>query len=185
MFWLGYTAQWTGDLAGSLRIFTELRDAVADRGPSRALADALGGRSGALSQMGRFGEAAEEARRSLAVARQVGYPLGEVLVLGGLSGIAVQVGDLDSAVRVGLEAAQITADVPGAARFVSYNLPPVLMEAGDVAAADRVCAETLARSRDAGDLWHQQGLLPVMVILDLEAGRVQDATAHLRDRFSS
>ena len=31
MFWLGYTAQWTGDLAGSLRIFTEFRDAVAGR----------------------------------------------------------------------------------------------------------------------------------------------------------
>jgi hypothetical protein len=44
--------------------------------------------------MGRFAEAAEEARQSLAVARQVGYPLGEVLVLGGLSAIAVQVGDL-------------------------------------------------------------------------------------------
>jgi hypothetical protein len=39
MFWLGYTVQWNGDLAGSLSLFTELRDAVADRGPSRALAD--------------------------------------------------------------------------------------------------------------------------------------------------
>ena len=182
MFWLGYTVQWTGDLDGSLRLFTELRDAVADRGPSRPLADALGGRSGAFSQMGRFAEAAEEARRSLAVARQVGYPLGEVLVLGGLSAIAVQVGDLDSAVRVSREAAQITADVPGAAtRFASYSLPLVLIETGDVAAADRVCAETLAQSRDAGDLWHQVGLLPVMVILDLEMGRIQDAAVHLRE----
>ena len=182
MFWLGYNAQWTGDLAGSLRIFTELRDAVADRGPSRALADGYGGRTGALVMMGRFAEAAEEARRSLAVARQVGYPLGEVLVLATLSGIAVQVGDLDSALRASREAAQITDGVPGAAvRFAGYNLPPVLIEAGDVAAADRVCAETLARSRDAGDLWHQAGLLPMMVILDLEAGRVQDAVMHLRE----
>jgi predicted ATPase/DNA-binding CsgD family transcriptional regulator len=182
MFWLGYTVQWSGDLAGSLAIFTELRDAVADRGPCRALADALGGRSGALSQMGRFAEAAEEARQSLAVARQVGYPLGEVLVLGGLSAIAVQVGDLDSALRASREAAQITAGVPGAAaRFVSYNLPAVLIEAGDVAAADRVCAETLARARDTGDLWHQVGLLPMMVTLDLEAGRIREAAVHLRE----
>ena len=182
MFWLGYTVQWTGDLAGSLTLFTELRDAVADRGPSRALADALGGRSGALSMMGRFAEAAGEARRSLAVARQVGYPLGEVLVLGGLSAIAVQVGDLDSAVRVCREAAQITAGVPGAAaRFVGYNLTFVLIAAGDMAAADRVCAETLARARDAGDQWHEQNLLPVMVTLDLEAGRIQDAAVHLRE----
>src|SRR5262249_29622233 len=52
MFWLAYTMQWTGDLADSLRLFTELRDVVADRGSSPALADALGGRSAALSQMG-------------------------------------------------------------------------------------------------------------------------------------
>src|SRR5262249_10656701 len=47
MFWLAYTMQWTGDLADSLRLFTELRDVVADRGSSPALADALGGRSAA------------------------------------------------------------------------------------------------------------------------------------------
>jgi DNA-binding CsgD family transcriptional regulator len=132
--------------------------------------------------MGRFAEAAEEARRSLAVARQVGYPLGEVLVLGGLTSHAAQVGDLDSALRASREAAQITADVPGAAaRFARCNLPPVLIEAGDVAAADRVCTEILARSRDAGDQWHLVNLLPVMVILDLEAGRIQDAAVHLRE----
>jgi predicted ATPase/DNA-binding CsgD family transcriptional regulator len=182
MFWLGYTVQWIGDPAGSLQVFTELRDAVADRGPCPALADALGGLSGALAQMGRFAEAAEEARRSLAVARQVGYPLGEVLVLGGLTSHAAQVGDLDSALRASREAAQITADVPGAAaRFARCNLPPVLIEAGDVAAADRVCTEILARSRDAGDQWHLVNLLPVMVILDLEAGRIQDAAVHLRE----
>ena len=182
MFWLGYTAQWSGDLAAALRLFTELRDAVADRGPCRALADALSGRSGALGQMGRFAEAAEEARRSLAVARELGYPAGEVLALGGLSVIAVQVGDLDSALKASRQAAQITACVPGVtARFVSYNLTFVLIEAGDVAAADRICTETLARSRDAGDLWHQVGLLPMMVSLDLAAGRIQDAAVHLRE----
>ena len=182
MFWLGYTAQWTGDLAGSLRIFTEFRDAVAGQGPSRALADALGGRSGALNQMGRFAEAAEEARQSLAVARQVGYPLGEVLVLSSLSLIAVQVGDLDSAVRAGREAAQITAGVPGAAvRFCNRNLAYMLVEAGDAGAGDRVCAETLARSRDVGDQWALAGLLPMMVNFDLMAGRIQDAAVHLRE----
>jgi DNA-binding CsgD family transcriptional regulator len=182
MFWLGYNAQWTWDLAGSLRIFTEFRDAVAGQGPSRALADALGGRSGALNQMGRFAEAAEEARQSLAVARQVGYPLGEVLVLSSLSLIAVQVGDLDSAVRAGREAAQITAGVPGAAvRFCNRNLAYMLVEAGDAGTGDRVCAETLARSRDVGDHWALVGLLPMMVNFDLMAGRIQDATVHLRE----
>jgi DNA-binding CsgD family transcriptional regulator len=72
--------------------------------------------------------------------------------------------------------------VPGAAaRFASCNLPPVLIEAGDVAAADRVCAEILARSRAAGDQWHLVNLLPVMVVLDLKAGCIQDAAVHLRE----
>jgi DNA-binding CsgD family transcriptional regulator len=44
-----------------------------------------------------------------------------------------------------------------------------------------VCAEILARSRHAGDLWHLVSLLPVMVTLDLESGRIQDAAAHLRE----
>jgi tetratricopeptide (TPR) repeat protein len=96
-FWLGYTAQWTGDLGASLRHFTDLRDAVADRGSCRALADGLAGRAGALLQMGRYAEAADHARRSLAVAREAGYPMGEVLALGGLSFAAAQAGDLDGA----------------------------------------------------------------------------------------
>ena len=44
-FWLGWTALFSADLAGALGHFTALRDAVADRPPSRALADALAGRS--------------------------------------------------------------------------------------------------------------------------------------------
>ena len=84
-FWLGRTAQFSGDLAASLGHFTALRDAVAERGPCRALADGLAGRSGALSQMGRYAEAAGEARRALAVARELGYPAGEVLALADLS----------------------------------------------------------------------------------------------------
>ena len=40
---------------------------------------------------------------------------------------------------------------------------------------------TLARSRDAGDLYNQANLLSTAVTLDLEAGRLQDAAAHLRE----
>jgi DNA-binding CsgD family transcriptional regulator len=55
------------------------------------------------------------------------------------------------------------------------------VEAGDLAAAEPVCAAALARSRDAGDLWNQVALLAMMVTLDLEAGRLEDAAAHLRE----
>ena len=40
-FWLGLTAVYSADLAGALGHFTAVRDAIGDRGPSRALADCL------------------------------------------------------------------------------------------------------------------------------------------------
>jgi DNA-binding CsgD family transcriptional regulator len=60
-------------------------------------------------------------------------------------------------------------------------LAAVLIAAGDLAAAEPLCAATLARSRDAGDLFNQAALLAMMMTLDLEAGRFQDAAAHLRE----
>ena len=180
--WLGYTAQWSADLAASLGHFTALRDAAAERGPCRALADGLAGRSGALSQMGRYAEAAGEARRALAVAREVGYPAGEVLALGALTYAAFLAGDHDTAVRLARQAGQITAGIPGSvARYCGLALTAVLTGAGDLAAAEPVCAVALARCRDVGDLWNQAGLLEMTAILDLEAGCFQDAAAHLEE----
>lgn len=57
----------------------------------------------------------------------------------------------------------ITADIAGwIARLRSYFLSEVLTAAGELAAAERVCAAGLAQSREAGDLWNQVGLLPKM-----------------------
>ena len=54
------------------------------------------------------------------------------------------------------QAAQITAGVPGQiVRWCSYVLTIALINAGDLAAADEVCAAGLARSRDAGDVQTQ------------------------------
>jgi DNA-binding CsgD family transcriptional regulator len=65
--------------------------------------------------------------------------------------------------------------------FAAPAVPSVLTtEAGDLAAAERVCAAGLTRSRDAGDLQNQASLLRQMAILDLQAGRAGDAAAHLR-----
>ena len=106
----------------------------------------------------------------------------EALALAGLSLAAYDAGDLGSAVRLARQAEQITADIPGwIARVCSYVLTGVLTEAGDLAAAERICAAGLARSRDAGDLWNLAGLLPKMATLDLQAGRAEDAAAHLRE----
>jgi DNA-binding CsgD family transcriptional regulator len=163
---------------------TALRDVAAGRGPSAALAEGLGGRAVVLNNMGRTGEAAEEARRSLAVAREIGYRTGEVLALGALCFTAGSSGDLDGAVQLARQAAQITAGVPGASvRWCSYVLTGALIAAGDLADADDVCAAGLARSRDAGDMFNQWGLLPYMVFLDVQAGRLDAAAAHLREEL--
>jgi predicted ATPase/DNA-binding CsgD family transcriptional regulator len=180
--WLGYTAQWRGDLAASLSDFTVLRDAVTARGPCRALAEALTGRAAALNNMGRYGEGAEEGRLALAVARQAGYPAGEAEALRILSFAAIGAGDHGSAVRLARQAGQLTAGIGGrTVRMSGYALTWALIAAGDLAAAEPVCAATLARCREAGDLWTVAVLLPGMVILDLEAGRIRDAAAHVRE----
>ena len=83
--------------------------------------------------------------------------------------------------RLALQAGQVTAEIPGwLDRLRSIVSTEVMTEAGDLASAEPVCAASLARSRDAGDLWSEAELLIRMVILDLQAGRTGDAAAHLR-----
>ena len=181
-YWLGWTALFAADLVGSLDHFTALRDAVADGPPSRALADALIGRSEVLRTMGQVPQAADEARRGLALARELRHPAGEVQALVELSLMATLAGDLNGAVQLAQQAGQITEGVSGSqARVSSLVLTQVLTLAGDLAAAARVCAAALAWSRNAGDLWSQQALLTEMAMLNLQAGRAEDAAAHLQE----
>ena len=180
--WLGWAAQFSADLAASLGHYTAARDAAAARPPSRALTAALAGRATVLRFMGRTAEAAGDARRALALAREIGDPAGELLALGELSLGADYAGDHDEAVRLARQAGQITAGIPGGlARTCSYVLTVALAGAGDLAEAARAGAAGLARARDAGDLWNQAALLPKIVELDLRAGRTGDAAAHLRE----
>jgi DNA-binding CsgD family transcriptional regulator/tetratricopeptide (TPR) repeat protein len=181
-YWLGWTAQFSADPAKALGHFTAVRDAAADRPPSPALAAALVGRAGALRLMGRAAEAADDARRGLALAREIGDPAGELQALVDLSFDAHYAGDHDEAVRLARQAGQITAGVPGTlTRTCSRVLTIVLADAGKLAEAARVGAAGLARAREAGDLWNQVALLTRIVDLDLRAGRVDDAAAHLRE----
>ncbi len=183
-YWLGRTAQFSADMAGSFGHFTALRDAVADRGPSRPLAEALQGRASALVNMGRLAEGDADARRSLAIAREVGHPVVELLALGALSLIASRGGEHRRALQLARQAEQAQNGVPGpAARMSSYFLTSVLAEAGDLAAAERVCAAGLARSRDVGDVENLGRLMFLMAMLQLRAGRAAEAAAHLREGF--
>jgi predicted ATPase/DNA-binding CsgD family transcriptional regulator len=181
-FWLGEMALYSGDLAGALGHLTALRDAMTDWPPSRALADCLAIRSVALSNLGRIAEASDDGRRSLALARELGYPAGETLALYHLAVAAHHADDRGGAVRLARQAQQIPADIPGwRARECSSTLTIVLTAAGDLAAAEGICAAGLARSREAGDLENLAELLVAMADLDLRAGRIQDAAAHLRE----
>jgi hypothetical protein len=107
----GVCALFSADLAGALAHCTAVIDALGDRGPSRVLADRLACRSAVLSNLGRIPEAAEDGRRSLAVARELGYPFGEAHALGVLSIAADCVGDLGDAVRLARHAGQASADI--------------------------------------------------------------------------
>jgi len=178
----GWAARFSSDWAGALRHFTAVCDATADQPPSRALVGALTGRSAALGDLSHIPEAAEDARRALAIAGEMGYPSGEVHALVHLAFTAVAAGDAGEAVRLALQAAQVQGDVaPAIARWCSAVLTVALIQAGDFAAAEPACAAALAACRDAGDLVNQPFLLYRMVLLDLRAGRAGDAAAHLRE----
>jgi predicted ATPase/DNA-binding CsgD family transcriptional regulator len=180
--WLAGAAVFCADQAGALEHATALCDAAADRGPSGVLAHGLAVRAIVLNNLGRPGEAAEDARHSLAVARETGNQAAEIQALAALCFAAGSSGDLDGAVQLARQAAQITVGVPGSfVRWCSYVLTGAQTAAGDLAAADEVCAAGLARSRSAGDVFNQWGLLPHMVFLDVHAGRLADAAAHLRE----
>ena len=181
-FLLAWATEFSADMAGALEHFTALRDAVAGRPPSPALADALAGRSYVLRDLGQIPEAAEDACRALAVAREVGHPFGEAVALLDLALAAAAVGDVDDAVRLVRQAGQVPGDIPASiTRTCSVWLTEVLIQADEFAAAESVCADGLAASRDAGDLVNLPTLLARMALLDLWAGRAEDAAAHMRE----
>jgi predicted ATPase/DNA-binding CsgD family transcriptional regulator len=170
------------DPAGALRHYTAACDAVAGRPPSRALAEALAGRARALRELGQVPEMAEDARRALAIARELGYPSGEVYALTLLAYAAAGAGDVGEAVRLARQADQVPGDIaPVMARLCSETLAAMLIQAGDFAEAEPVCAAAAAACRDAGDLRILPRLLSRMALLDLRAGRAGDAAAHLRE----
>jgi non-specific serine/threonine protein kinase len=181
---LGQMALDSVDLAGALGHFTAVRDAIGNGPPSRTLAFCLAGRSAILAHLGRIPEAVDDGRRALALARQLGDPGAEMLALVNLSFAAWYAHDRDGAIRLARQAEQIQADIPGRLAGARSNaLTIMLIEAGDLAAAERICVPALARSREVGDLQSQARLLANMAILDLRAGRADAATARLREEL--
>jgi predicted ATPase/DNA-binding CsgD family transcriptional regulator len=180
--WLGQASLDSADPASALRHFTAVADAIGDRSPSPLLARSLTGRSATLLTTGRIAEAANDARHSLALARQGNDPLAQARALAVLGLIACVAGDRAGAVQLARRAEQIMAGRDGpAARVCGHVLTTVLIEAGEPAAALQVCVDHLAGARDAGDLWSLGNLLEKMVVLDLGSERYDAAAGHLRE----
>ena len=159
-YWLGQAAHRTGDFAAAIGYFTAVRDAVADREPSPVLVDALAGRSAALVNINRIPEGIQDARRAVALAREMGYPAGEALALANLSLGAYYAGDLEDALACARQAQQIDlAVIPGwIARRCNDFLILVLLETGDLSSAGQ-CART-GWPRPGGRRHAQSGTLP-------------------------
>ena len=181
--WLGSMASTTSDFAEAFSHFAAVCDALASQPLTRRLVDALSGRSIALTHMARIPEGMEDARRAVTLARDIGYPAGEALALGGLATAAFYAEDADSALGWAEQAARIDpAGISGPiARWCNQVLMVIQMQAGQTALARRNCEEVLAQSRQAGDPFGQLLCCATMAWLDVRADRLPQACAYLRE----
>ena len=184
-YWLARLAISTGDVRGALDHCTAALDALGSGRSSPLVAATLAARANSLTNLGRVPEGAQDARRALALARQIGYPAGEAMALAQL-GLATYGRDAGKAVEWGRQACQIDATrIPGSlTRTCITYLTLFLLEAGDVAAAHNYCADGLALARAAGDRQDQVDYLELGTDLDLRSGQLDDASLHLREALA-
>ncbi|HEX3712179.1 MAG TPA: NB-ARC domain-containing protein, partial [Trebonia sp.] len=163
--WLGYLASDSADPADGAGHHTAAIEAFRNKEPSRVLVTALaGGRAISRLNLGDIAGAADDARRALAVARELGDAASELLALTALSVTAYYAGGAAEALDWTRQAEELLAlDLPGdVARWCHYILAMVLAGIGEPASARRVCAAGLARSRQVDDLTNLVPLLEVM-----------------------
>jgi predicted ATPase/DNA-binding CsgD family transcriptional regulator len=180
-WWISGSIFSLGDPNRLMEHCAEVIAVIGDQQPSRMLVDCLYPQAFALSNLGRTREACEFARRSLTMSRELGYPLGEFYSVTNLIIAANQDGDQEGALRLAQQMEQIQG-IPGfAVRLRSYLVFGALMEAGDLAAAERVGAATLASARAVGDLSNVVSLLTFLVNLETRLGRPAGAAAYLHE----
>jgi predicted ATPase/DNA-binding CsgD family transcriptional regulator len=187
---LAQAASQAADPAGALHHFTVVRNTLEDtRRPaspvrSLLLAVCLSGLSGTLLYLGQDADAAEEGRRSLDLARQTGLPGLEGFALLCLSAAIWSAGDRDGALQLAHQAQQTPGEVAGALdRSLELFMTMLLTEAGDLAAAEQACAAGLTRCREVGDAVNLCFQLRNAAVLDVRAGRVEGAAAHLHEQL--
>ena len=181
-YWLGLLSPGPGQEA-SLAHVTAVRDALADGAPSLLLARALTARTTCLINLGRLGEGAEDARRSLELAGALGYSAGQVRALTLLGAVAQYAGDHAGALAWLRQAEPLDAgSLPGRVRRSWFHtLTMNLTAVGEAAAAQRACEQGLELARQAADLRDQSVFLLVLSGLEREAGHMTEGRAHLRE----
>jgi predicted ATPase/DNA-binding CsgD family transcriptional regulator len=186
--YLGQVVGEAEDPPAMLEHFTAVRDALDDpRRPGTPAAPVLlsvclSVRASALLQMGRVAEAVQDGRRGLDLARQAGSGGLKAMALAFLSLAIWHEGDRDGALRLARQAQQIADDYSGSLqRGLTQIATGVLIEAGDLAAAEQACAAALAPCREVGDQGNLCAVLWHLTILTLRTGRTDEAAAHLRE----
>ena len=181
---------WLGELVpgqeeqARLEHYTAVLDAMDVTEPSVMLVRALNGRAECLGDLGLCTESAADARRALALARELGYPAGEAIALLYLGMLAHFAGDHEESLAWLQRAHQVhPAAMPGrTARECSIYLAKALREVpGQAGSALQTCTQALAGARQAGALHQQTDCLQLMADLDLQTGRLPEARAHLRE----
>jgi predicted ATPase/DNA-binding CsgD family transcriptional regulator len=168
-----------------LRYFTAALDAMADGPPSPLLAQVLAKRAGSMANLGHLPEAADDAHRALSLAKQIGYPAGQVRALYWLGATAHYAGDPEEALGWLRQALRIDqASVPGSlVRRCVVGLTIALIATDQLEEAEQNCARALALARQAGSVFEQCAALIEMANLDLLAGRIPQAKADLREQL--
>ncbi len=182
-YWLGYLANLIGEFDTGLGHYEAASEAVADDPRSPVLVDVIAGHANCLVNLGRTAEAAEQAGRALDLAREIGYPAGQARALLNLSIAAQYAGDTEQALDWARQASQIDQQaIPGRlARQCNHNVADILLDVGDLAAAETSCVTELDRARQAGDLISQSFCLDVLAELDHRSGRIAEAAQHLKE----
>jgi len=181
---------WLGDIgppAVAIDHESAACEALSAQPPTPLLAELLAGRSRTRTYLGRIPEAVGDARRALEVARQVGYPAGEILALAQLSRTAHYAGDAAAALDWAQQAQRVLAggELGWTMRFTGPFIIETLLESGDLTAARRSLTDSLAWARETGDLIGQASFMLLTADLDLRAGDLASSGRHLREAIEA
>jgi predicted ATPase/DNA-binding CsgD family transcriptional regulator len=174
--WLGRAAHVVGDFSGAIGHFTAAYEALAPGGPSPFLADALNGRAESLLILGQITEGTEDARRALALARELRHLAGQARALNNLHLAAHLSGDTKGALDWARQACQADpADISGSlVRYCRTNLIIGLIQVGELEEARRRCTDELKASQEAGDMFVEAQCLSLMAELEWRAGNLTE-----------